>query len=164
MRFALNIKELNRNQQLVFPLLKPLMRQWLWILKNGPMIKEIQFFDMIDHVTIYSVSWVRIFDHPNKILVDNDGEFDNTEFQALCEDVNIRICTTSAERPWSNGLIERHNAVFGLTVTKTMEDIKCDLQLAVSWAASAKNSFEKCSWLLSKPTLWEKPEFPRRMR
>ena len=33
----------------------------------------------------------RIFDHPNKVLVDNDGEFDNTEFQALCENVNIRI-------------------------------------------------------------------------
>ena len=154
----MNIKELNRNQQLVFPLLKPLMRQWLWILKNGPMIKKIQFLNMTDHVTRYSVSWVittkkkklivkkmfqywiGIFGHPNKILVDNDGEFDNTEFQALCENFNISICTTAAESPWRNGLIERHNAVFGLTVTKTMGDIKCDLQLAVSWAVSAKNS------------------------
>ena len=98
---------------------------------------------------------------PIKILVDNDGEFDNTEFQALCENVNIRICTTSADSPWSNGLIEKNNAVFGLTVTKTMEDIKCDLQLTVSWAVSAKNSFEKCSWLLSKPTFFGKnPNFP----
>ena len=113
---------------------------------------------MTDHVTRYSVSWVitskkkklivkkmfpywiGIFGHPNKILVDNDGEFDNTEFQALCENFNISICTTAVESPWRNGLIERHNAVFGLTVTKTMEDIKCDLQLAVSWAVSAKNS------------------------
>ena len=27
-----------------FPLLKPLMRQWPWILKNGPMIKKSGFF------------------------------------------------------------------------------------------------------------------------
>ena len=49
------------------------------------------------------------------------------------------ICTTAAESPWSNCLTERHNAILGLTVTKTMEDIKCDLQLTVSWAVSAKN-------------------------
>ena len=27
----------------------------------------------------------------------------------------------------------------GLTVNKTMKEIKCDLQLAISWAVSAKN-------------------------
>ena len=69
-------------------------------------------------------------------------EFDNTEFQALWENFNIRICTTAAEGPWSNGLTERHNAILRLTVTKFMEDIKCDLQLAVSWAVSAKNSLK----------------------
>ena len=54
--------------------------------------------------------------------------------------LNIRICTTAADSSWSNGLIERHNAILGLTVTKTMEYIKCNLQLAVSWAVSDKNS------------------------
>ena len=115
---------------------------------------------MTDHATRYSVSfvvtsikkelivknifqyWIGIFGHPNKILVDNGGEFDNTEFQTLCDNFNIRICTTVAESPWSNSLIERHNAILGLTVTKSMEDIKCDLQLAVSWAVSAKNSLK----------------------
>ena len=38
--------------------------------------------------------------------------------------------------------MERHNAVLGLTVSKTMEDIKCDLNLAVAWAISAKNSLK----------------------
>ena len=56
--------------------------------------------------------------------------------------INNRIWTTAAESPWSNSLIERHNAILGLTVTKTMENIKCDLQLAVSWAVSAKNSLK----------------------
>ena len=92
---------------------------------------------MKDHTTRYSVScvatskkeesivkkifqyWIGIFGHPNKILIDNGGDFDNTEFQTLCENFNITICSTTAESPWSNGLIERHNAILGLTVTKT---------------------------------------------
>ena len=78
----------------------------------------------------------------HKILVDNGGEFDNTEFQTLCENLNTRLYTTATESPWSNRLIERHNAVLGLTFTKTMEDIMCDLQLAASCAVSAKNSLK----------------------
>ena len=34
-----------------------------------------------------------------------------------------------------------HKAFLGLIVTKTMEDLKRDLQLAAFWAASAKHSF-----------------------
>ena len=65
------------------------------------------------------------------------GGFNNIEFQTLCVHFSIRICTTAAESPWSNCLIESHNAILGLTVAKTMEDMKCDLQLAVWWAVSA---------------------------
>ena len=98
---------------------------------------------MTDHTTRYKVScavtskkkelivkkvfqyWVGIFGHLNKIKVDNGGNSTILNF-------NIRICTTTAKSPWSNSLTERHNAILGLTVTKFMEDIKCDLQLAVS--------------------------------
>ena len=86
--------------------------------------------------------WIGIFGHPNKILGDNGEEFDNAEFQTLCENFNIRTCTTAGESPWINGLIERHNVIRDLAVTKTMEDIKCDLQLAVLWVVSAKNLFK----------------------
>ena len=48
----------------------------------------------------------------------------------LCENF-VRLCTTAAESYWSNCLVERRNAIFVLTVPKTMEDI-CDLQLGVS--------------------------------
>ena len=131
---------------------------------------------MIDHVTRYSVScvitskkrelivkkifqyWIGIFGHPNKILVDNGGEFDNTEFQTLCKNFNIRIWTTAAESPWSNSLIERrHNAVLGLTVTKN-EDIKCDLQIVVSWAVSAKKNVDGFS--LNRLVFGKNPNFP----
>ena len=122
--------------------------------------KKIWLLHMIDYTTRYSIPcaftskkeeliakiifeyWIEIFGHPGKVLVDNGGEFNNTEFQTLCENFNVSICTTAAESPWSNGLIERHNAGLGLTLTKAMEDIKCDLQLAVSWAVSAKTSLK----------------------
>ena len=58
------------------------------------------------------------------------------------KNVNICILTTAAELPWSNGLIERHNAIVGYTVTKTMEDAGCDLKLTLSWAVTAKNSLK----------------------
>ena len=39
-------------------------------------------------------------------------------------------------------MIEKHNAIVVYTVTKTMEDTGCDLELVLSWAAAAKNSLE----------------------
>ena len=60
----------------------------------------------------------KCFGHPNKIFVDNGREFNNTEFQTLCENFNIRICTAAAETPWSNSLIERHNVVLGQQLLK----------------------------------------------
>ena len=73
-----------------------------------------------------------IFGPPKKLLVDNSGEFNNEDFRSLCEYVNICILTNAAESPSTNGLIERHNAIVGYTITKTMEDAGCDLELALS--------------------------------
>ena len=36
--------------------------------------------------------------------------------------------------------MERHNATLGFSVQKIMDDLKCDLSLAVAWAVSAKNA------------------------
>eukprot|EP00111_Clytia_hemisphaerica_P021079 TCONS_00062116-protein len=87
------------------------------------------FLHLVDHATRYSASsvikskkkevivgqlfdiWIKIFGYPNKFLVDNGGEFDNQEFQDFCENLNIKIKTTAAESPWSNGLVERHNGI-----------------------------------------------------
>ena len=30
------------------------------------------------------------------------GQFANNDFITFCENLDIRICTTAAERPWSN--------------------------------------------------------------
>ena len=53
--------------------------------------------------------------------------------------INVRICTTAAMSPSSNGFIEQH-AVLGLKVTKTINSTNCDLETAIVWADSAKNS------------------------
>ena len=143
-----------------FPMAKNFNETIAMDLKEWCHNKKIWLLHIIDHATRYSVScvisskkkeliikkifkhWIGSFGYPKKILVDNEGEFCNEDFKSLCENFNIRVCTTAAESPWSNGLVERHNAILGLTVTKTLEDTKCDLELAVAWAVSAKNSLK----------------------
>ena len=97
---------------------------------------------------------------PKKFFVDNGGEFNN-DFRSLCENVNICILTTAAESPWHNGLIERHNAIVGYTVTKTMEDAGCDLELTLSWAVAAKNSLKNVIGFSPNQLVFgEKPNYP----
>ena len=113
---------------------------------------------LIDHVSRFSAAlfvsskrpqeiidkifqmWICHFGPPQKFLSDNGGEFNNREFQSLCESFNITILTTAAEAPWSNGLCERHNAVLADMLEKTVADKNCDMSTALNWAIHAKNS------------------------
>ena len=98
---------------------------------------------------------------PKKFLVDNGGEFHNDEFRSLCEIVNIRICTTAGESPWSNGIVERHNATLGFSVQKMIDDLKCDLSLAVAWAVSAKDALHNVNGFSPNELVFGKnPNFP----
>ena len=140
---------------------------------------NVWFLHIIDHATRYSSScviytkkkeevvkklfenWITIFGNPGKILVDNGGEFCNKELITFCENLNVRICTTAAESPWSNGLVERHNAVLGLTVSKTMEDAHCDLNIALAWGVSAKNALKNVHGFSPNQLVFGKnPSFP----
>lgn len=143
-----------------FPLARTFNETLAMDLKQYSYSPSVWLLHIIDHATRFSVScvikskakevivkklyehWISTFGCPQKILVDNGGEFANREFETFCENMNIRIQTTAAESPWSNGLVERHNAVLGLTVNKTVDDTKCDLEMAVAWAVSAKNSLK----------------------
>ena len=101
------------------------------------------------------------FGTPNKFLSDNGGEFISDEFVSMCENLNIRICTTAAYSPWSNGLVERHNAILGLTVSKILDDTECDLNVAVAWAVSAKNSLRNVHGYSPNQLVFGKnPNFP----
>ena len=57
----------------------------------------------------------------------------------LCDLFGIKIKTTAAESPWSNGLVERHNLVLAEMLDKILDDTKCSLDVAVAWANNAKN-------------------------
>ena len=93
-------------------------------------------------------------------FVNNGEKFNNEEIRSLCENVDIRICTTAVESPLSNGIAERHNATLEFSVQKIMDDLKCDISLAVASAVSAKNALPQCSWFQPKPTsIWKKNNF-----
>ena len=50
--------------------------------------------------------WVAVYGSVDKFLANKGGEFVNEELLRLCEALNIRLQTTGAKSPWSNGLVE----------------------------------------------------------
>ena len=86
--------------------------------------------------------WITYFGAPRKMLSDNGGEFDNETFREMNEKLNVQTCNTAAESPWSNGMVERHNAILYESMMKTMKDAQCDPEIALAWAVSAKNSLQ----------------------
>ena len=86
--------------------------------------------------------WIRYFGCPGTFMSDNGGDFTNDLFEELCEVLNIIDAKTAAYSPFSNDIVERHNAVLGETVRHLLNDadLKCTPNLAVSWGFSAKNS------------------------
>ena len=86
------------------------------------------------------LSWIVLFGAPGKMLSDNGCEFNNSEMRTLGEAFNVKVMTTAAESPWSNGVCERQNAVIGDSVRKIMADCNCALEVALAWAIAARNS------------------------
>ena len=84
--------------------------------------------------------WISVFGTPEKILTDNGGEFCNQAMMELGEKFNLKLITTAAESPWSNGLVERHNLIMGEMITKTQSDTGCSLEMATMWSVCAHNS------------------------
>ena len=64
--------------------------------------------------------WIAIFGCPNKFISDNGAEFANAAFREMGEAMNIKVTTTAARSPWSNGLYERYNQVVGLMLDKIL--------------------------------------------
>ena len=73
-------------------------------------------------------------------LKDNGGEFTNSMFTSMCESLRIVIKTAATESPWSNDLVEKHNLILADIFDKVLEEIQCDLELAVPWCVNVKNS------------------------
>ena len=118
------------------------------------------FLHIIDHATRFSAGavikskkreviideffkrWVSIFGSPMKVLGDNGGEFANSDFVDMCQNLNVNFVTTAAESPWSNGLVEKHNDILGEAVSKILEEVECSVEVALCWAINAKNSLQ----------------------
>ena len=86
--------------------------------------------------------WIAYFGAPLKFHSDNGGEFANEIFREMNEKLNIETSTSPGESPFSNGVVERNNALLYETMMKTMDDVKCDMETALAWATSAKNSLQ----------------------
>ena len=68
------------------------------------------------------------------------ASFLGDEFSDMCKAFTIKIDSTPLYSPWSNGLCERHNQTLTKMFLKIREDIKCDMDTALVWAVSAKNT------------------------
>ena len=105
---------------------------------------------------------IAIFDRSSKsFLIDNGGEFNNSEFISFCENFNINIKTTAAESSWSNGLVG-HNGMLGNNVRKMMSDKpNYSLETGVAWAIAAKNSLKNMYGFSPNQLVFGKnPNFP----
>ena len=86
--------------------------------------------------------WIAYFGAPRKFMFDNGGEFGNCVMNEMNEKLGIETVTTAAEAPFSNGVVERHNAILYEAMMKTLQDAKCDPEMALAWAVSAKNALQ----------------------
>ena len=149
-------------------------------LKQWSYQNKVWLIHIVDHLTRYSTSCViqskrkevivesifkiriAIFGSPKNFQVDNEGEFNNSEFISSCRNININIKTTAAESPWSNVLVERHNGVLGNTVRKMMSDKpNYSLETGVAWAIAAKNSLKNMYGFSPNQLVFGKnPNFP----
>ena len=64
------------------------------------------------------------------------------DMREMNEKLGVETVTTAAESPFSNGICERHNAILFESMSKTLEDTKCEPELALAWALSAKNALQ----------------------
>ena len=90
---------------------------------------------------IFSI-WIAYFGAPRKFLSDNGGEFANEVMKEMNEKLGVETMTTAAESPFSNGIVERHNAILYETMSKTLEDTHCEPDMALAWGVSAKNTLQ----------------------
>ena len=79
------------------------------------------------------------FGAPSKILSDNGGEFQNEKVRKMAERWNIKLLTTAAESPWSNGLYEKTVGILKDSLRKMRDNEEVDIEIALRWVVSARN-------------------------
>jgi hypothetical protein len=88
--------------------------------------------------------WIAMFGAPRQFMSDNGGEFNNDAMRSVADSFGILLICTAAESPWSNGICERLSYIIGISVSKILEECKCDIEVASYWAISARNALHNC--------------------
>ena len=77
--------------------------------------------------------------HPQKFYQINGGEFQNEKVRKMAERWNIKLLTTAAESPWSNGLCEKTVGILKDSLRKMRGNEEMDIEIALRWVVSARN-------------------------
>ena len=132
----------------VFLDLKEVVNNKLWILHLVDCATRYTVACLIDTkrkdlvVTRIFQIWISYFGSPVNMHSDCGGEFCNEVMKEMHEKFGTETSTTPGEAPYSNGIVERSNAVIYESMMKTKEDVKCSFETALAWAVSAKNALQ----------------------
>ena len=74
------------------------------------------------YITVDLMHWIAIFGKPDALFSDNGGKFNNSILRDVAELLDCKVMTTAAYSPWSNGIVERHNAVIENMILKISHD------------------------------------------
>ena len=99
------------------------------------------------------------------IFFDNGGEFNNNEVHEVASLPNVRISSTPAESPWSNGLCERNHQITDRMLEILVEENPhTNEKLLLAWANVAKNSLQMWNGFSSyQLVLGKNPNLPNIM-
>ena len=94
-----------------------------------------------DFVDKFMQNWIQYFGYPKTLFSDNGGEFNSHLVREFGEAFNVKIITTAAYSPWSNGLVERHNGILSMMMKKLRESFPDkDIETLMAVACAAKNA------------------------
>ena len=109
--------------------------------------------------------WIGKFGVMRALMTDNGGEFNSDEMREVTSILNVKLCTTSGESPFQNGLCERVHAVTDMMLVKLEADYgKLNSQALLSWANMARNSLQMWNGYSSHQLVFgENPNLPNIM-
>ena len=147
-RPIVGLPKADRFNEVVFMDLKEVEKGKIWILHLVDAFARYTAASLINtkktEVVVCRIFqiWLAYFGAPKKFHNDCGGEFVSAVFMEMNEKMGIETSTTPAEAPYSNGVVERNNAMLYETMMKTKEDTNCSMETALAWAVCAKNSLQ----------------------
>ena len=92
-----------------------------WCIHKNDVFSRLSNAQLIDNkkaeiiIQVLLLCWGSIYGVPSVVSTDNGGDFNNEHFRSIGGIYTIRIRSTAAYSPWSNGICKRHNALLTST-------------------------------------------------